>query len=60
MIGGVTSADYMEKAKDSIGEDSRNMGELATKDAWELILDNIPKERDSEEKSLEDKIERES
>ena len=28
-----------------LGEDARKMGEVETKNAWELILDNIPKER---------------
>ena len=53
----MSTAEYRKKVGDFLGEDARDMRELATKDACELILDNIPKERDSEEKLEEGKIE---
>ena len=42
----------------NLGEDAGEMGEVETKNAWELILDNIPKGRDRIEKMEEAKIER--
>ena len=59
MLGGVSAADY-KKLKDFRGEDARVTRELATKDSWELILDNMPKEMGSDEKLEAGKIERES
>ena len=58
MLGGVSAADYKKKVKDFLGEDARIFRKLATKDAWELILDNMPMEVEPGEKLEEDRIER--
>ena len=56
MLGGLSAADYKKKAKDFFGEDARILRKLATKEACELILDNIPKEEEPEGKLDEVKI----
>ena len=58
MLGGVSAADYKKRLGDFLGDDARKMREAAMENAWELILDNIPKGRVLEEKMEGGKRER--